>query len=150
MKKIFRSIGNFFSNLFANARKYVRPAVLIVEVLKTIAESSAAEIVVRMTKSNIDNVLLARARQILPGILHLLQITRDCDVAGRTNEEIIACGLDKLRLYHPDAQKSFWTAIAAHLAHDFADGKFTLGEMIGTAWFIYNTEVRATPLAVAA
>ena len=149
MKKLFKKIGAFISRVFADARKYVKPGVLIVEGLKILVENPATGVVVAMTKTRVDDVIVARARKILPAILHMMRLTDDCLGDGsRTNDEVIQCAMDRIRLLHPDAQRSTWLSIAGHLSAALSDGKFTFGEVVGLAWLVYHEEVQ--PLRIAA
>lgn len=145
MKKVLRSIGDFFSRVFqgvlVQARKYAKPAVLVVELLKKAVESDAAGFLVRSTATQVDDIILARAKLLLPQIFNMLQITRDCS-AGENGDEVIQCALQKIKLMHPDAQRSTWLNVAGHLSAAFSDGRFSFGEIVGLAWYIYHSEVK--------
>jgi hypothetical protein len=146
MKKLFRTLGDFFTKLFkgvmGSMRIYVKPAVLIVEALKAAVESPAADVLVQLTKTPVDNVLLMQARRVLPEIFNMMQLTNGCLQAGHTNDEVIQCAIAKIKLYHPNAQKGIWLEIAGHLSAALSDGKFRFSEVVGLAWLIYHKEVK--------
>lgn len=146
MKKILKAITNLFTKVFAGvigtARRFVKPAVLVVELLKKVVESQITWQAAQLTRTNIDNAIILIARKLLPEILNMLQLTTDCLGKDKSNDEIIQCALDKVKLLHPDAQKSTWLAIAGHLSAGFSDGRFTFAETVGLAWLIYHKEVK--------
>lgn len=141
MKKIFAFLKKLFSRSQALIKKYVRPSVEVVNLLKTFFDSPAVPILTALIPGHIDDVLAAQIKTTLPVVLKVLGFADEC--TNRLNgETVLQCAVAKLRLMSEDAQKAAAHNIAALLAEYLSDGRLTWTECIHLAEMTY-TELKA-------
>lgn len=146
MKKILKSIGNFFRQLKGKAYDFMTDnsilAVKVTNVLKDIVRSNVVDIAVTLTPTPADDVVWSKFKEWLPAfsekvlIAHnLLQLDQGLDDPSLTEEErnarkivVVNAFIDYLKSLAPSAQIKFWADIASNLLIDLEDGKLTWGE----------------------
>lgn len=140
---MFKKIGEFFSKVFKSGIDFLKPkaecAVKVVNVIKDVIESPFADVLVNLTKTDIDNGLLKKLRIILPKVVFTL-LTVDVIVnAGSTDEEIIQALVEYLRKQNNTLRAAYYTALAAKIHESLEDGKISFGEAVSITQIVYQS-----------
>lgn len=137
MRKIFAFLKKLFSNSQALIKKYVRPSVEVVNLLKTFFDSPAVPILTAIIPGNIDDVLAVKIKTTLPVVLKVLGLADEC-VNRLNGETVLQCAIARLRLMKEPAQKAAAHNIAVLLAEYLSDGRLTWTECVHLAEITYN------------
>lgn len=124
MKKIIQ----FFKNLFNkdSKLKFIEAAVEVVNAIKKVADSPALDVVTALTKTKIDNIILAKVRTLLPLISEQLLRQHGKISTGTTmNEDDVLRMLVELINEYKDSKDNktnLLTSLAAKLLQGLTDG----------------------------
>lgn len=150
MKKIFAKIKQLFRNV-KESRFFdtVHRAVLITEAVKTIVNSSAADIITALTPFEQDEKLLAALRKSLPYVSDVLSIA---ETSGKSTEDLLKQISEVLEARHGQFKKVFYRELAAAVAYALEDGKLSAWETFTLTQTVYkmlkDKELLETPGSV--
>lgn len=147
MKRIFRSIQNFFRKIYGNIfdlaknRGYI--AIKVVEELKKLVENPGADLVVTLIPGEIDNVILIKLRQILPEVLFKLSVGLKIIEGSKTQPApvLIMQIVEYLRALDKEDRGILYRELQARLTEALIDGKLSIDEVIiaaRLAWIEYK------------
>jgi hypothetical protein len=140
-KRLFSGIGTFFRDLFGRARKVAEEVIPVgievVENIKVVMDSPVPTLLTMLIPGQVDDVIAAKIKELLPTILLNLKIADEC-AKKQSNDEIIQCAIAHLRNYHPNAQKAYFLNIASMLSAALADGKLTWAEIVMITQYTYE------------
>ncbi len=146
MKKIFELLKGFVSKVFGTVldlfKQHAELAVRITELLKNIADSPVTDIVTALIPTDIDNLIVAKLRIVLPFVLEKVALANNIAKEGKTHEEVISLVLKHLKKANVDSKKMFWISFAAELNVALSDGKITFSEGIILSQLVYNEIVK--------
>jgi hypothetical protein len=132
MKKIFEKLSSFVKNLFGNVfselKKHSELAVKVTDNIKKLVESPIADVISVIIPGDADDILIAKARVVLPQVVEKVAILHGILKENDTNSDVVANIIENLKQLNPDARISFWVMFAAELNKALSDGKLTLAE----------------------
>lgn len=142
MKNVFKQIvewvkGNL-GNILNQFKITSNAAVLIVGKIKSIVESEALDVAVDLIPGHIDNVVLAKARLIMPIVIKKLSLASGIIQESNTNSEAIEKFVQHLRSLNPEGRKAFWVTLAAEINVALSDGKLSFAEGVILTQLIYK------------
>lgn len=143
--KFWKGIGNFFKRLFskskAAAEKYIPIGIEVVELLKQVLDSPVTPILTMLIPGQLDDVLAARVKALLPQVLATMKITNEC-AKKTTPDEIVQCAIAYLKTLHPEVRHEFWLTIAAKISAALSDGVLTWHEIMDITQDVYDNEFK--------
>lgn len=142
-KRLWTGIGRFFNDVFGRARKVAEQVIPVgievVENLKTVMDSPVPALLTMLIPGQVDDVIAAKIKELLPGILLNLRIADEC-AKKQSNDEVIQCAIAHLRNYHPTARNAYFLNIASMLSAALADGKLTWSEIVMITQYTYENQ----------
>jgi hypothetical protein len=142
MKNVFKQIiiwiKSNLGNLLDQFKITSNTAVLIVGKLKTIVESDVVDIAVDLIPGNIDNLIVDKARIILPIVIKKLSLVSGIAQDSTTNSEAVSKFIEYLRGLEPEGRKAFWVTLAAEINIALSDGKLSFSEGVILTQLIYT------------
>lgn len=140
MKKIWIKIKEFWTVITKKSIDSLKEnayiAIKVVNTLKNIVEGPYMDVIVALTTTNIDNVILEKLRKILPDVAAKLAITQE--VLNAPNHEIINKLLDFLKSQNKDVRATFYIALAGKINEALSDGELSFSEAVSLAQIVYN------------
>lgn len=142
MKNVFKQIVNWVKGNLGNVLNQFKitsnTAVLIVGKIKSIVESEAVDVAVDLIPGQIDNLIVDKARLIIPIVIKKLSLASGIIQESNTNSEAVAKFVEHLRSLNPEGRKAFWVTLAAELNIALSDGKLTFAEGVILTQLIYK------------
>lgn len=126
--------GMFQKTIEAANHDFLQAAILVTNVVKTALSSGAAQFLVDLTKTDIDNKLLATANQYLPVLLADEIMLQGITTASTEEEVQAAYGkvLDSFGKMSDSKKEEFYTSLAANIYKVYQEiesgKKITFGE----------------------
>lgn len=140
MKKIWIKIKEFWTVITKKSIDSLKEnayiAIKVVNTLKNIVEGPYMDVIVALTTTNIDNVILEKLRKILPDVAAKLAITQE--VLNAPTHEIINKLLDFLKSQNKDVRATFYIALAGKINEALSDGELSFSEAVSLAQIVYN------------
>jgi hypothetical protein len=132
-KKIITSLNKIWVGATAIFKKYVTPAIAVVNVIKSIVDSGITQAIVDLTPFKIDDTILALLKQYIPKLLTDLQIAQTVADATTPEEQINAL-LQFLATAAPDIQDAIYHKISSllvkyQIADDGVGGTFSQSDL---------------------
>lgn len=118
---MFKNIWQWLVNLFSNiAKKLEKPAeavLKVVNVLKDYVYSGAVDFITQLTKTNIDDMIVQKVREYLPGILGGILTAQGIivDVFRVNLNSLLKLFADFMLKLADGYRGAWWTEIAARL-----------------------------------
>lgn len=142
MKNVFKQIVNWVKGNLGNVLNQFKDtsntAVLIVGKIKSIVESEVVDVAVDLIPGQIDNLIVDKARLIIPIVIKKLSLASGIIQESNTNSEAVAKFVEHLRSLNPEGRKAFWVTLAAELNIALSDGKLTFAEGVILTQLIYK------------
>ena len=126
---MFKTIVNFFKNLFSknSLSKFIEAAVKTVDVIKQAVDNPLLDVSVALTKTKIDDIILAKVRKVLPVITE--QLLRQhhklkSNERSLSEKDLINMLVNLLIEYQNSKEEktNLLTALAANLLKEITDG----------------------------
>lgn len=140
MKKIWLKIKELWSKITGKTLDFLRPntelAIKIVDILKQVVENKVIDVATALTKSNLDNIIIAKIREILPKVAENLAITKE--IIDAPQAEIMDRLLEFLKKQNKDVKATFYIALAGKINEYLSDGELSFSEAVSLAQIIYN------------
>lgn len=142
MKNVFKQIVNWVKGNLGNVLNQFKDtsntAVLIVGKIKSIVESEVVDVAVDLIPGQIDNLIVDKARFIIPIVIKKLSLASGIIQESNTNSEAVEKFVGHLRSLNPEGRKAFWVTLAAELNIALSDGKLTFAEGVILTQLIYK------------
>lgn len=142
MKNVFKQIVNWVKGNLGNVLNQFKitsnTAVLIVGKIKNIVESEAVDVAVDLIPGQVDNLIVDKARLIIPIVIKKLSLASGIIQESNTNSEAVAKFVEHLRSLNPEGRKAFWVTLAAELNIALSDGKLSFAEGVILTQLIYK------------
>ncbi len=132
LKKKWDGVMDFITH------KSIPVALVIVNSLKEAVQSGAGDFTVGLTKTKIDDAILAKIREYIPKAMIELSAAEALLEAMGTNEEIITSLIQWLKDQSITFQTNFYIGFAGKLNEFLADGKLSVGEAVSLAQLAYS------------
>jgi hypothetical protein len=147
MKKVWLKLN--FAALMAGVRivvsKYVTPSIEVVQALKNAVNSPVIPVLTALIPGNVDDVIAAHMKKVLPHLLTALQAGQECGTK-QTNDEILQCvilHLKKLKNAGNNAAlDAFYLNLASLLSQQLSDGKIDWSEAVILVQYVYNEKFK--------
>lgn len=141
MKNFIKKISDFLKRILGNSSDIMRVnakvAVFVTEKIKTAIESNKATLVVNLIPGNLDNVLLALLRKVLPTVLVHMNVLFGSIQEHDENADALNSIIEKMNSIHPSLRGSFYLSFSAELAKALSDSKLSLAEIALLVQMIY-------------
>jgi hypothetical protein len=141
MKKLFEKLSSFVKSLLGNVfdefRKHSELAVKVTDNIKKLVESPIADVAVTIIPGDVDNILVEKARNILPEVVEKVAILHGILKENDKNSDIVNSVIENLKQLNPDVRVSFWVLFSGELNKALSDGKLTLAESFVLAQMAY-------------
>lgn len=128
--KIINSVKAIFGKSFDLLRDYSHVAVKVTDTLKFAVESPFADLATNLIPGDVDRIILAKLRKVLPKVALQTAITHGILSANDKNSDAIINIIKYLKTLNPDARSGFWITFAAQINLALADDKLTLSEAV--------------------
>lgn len=142
MKNVFKQIVNWVKGNLGSVLNQFKitsnTAVLIVGKIKNIVESEAVDVAVDLIPGQVDNLIVDKARLIIPIVIKKLSLASGIIQESNTNSEAVAKFVEHLRSLNPEGRKAFWVTLAAELNIALSDGKLSFAEGVILTQLIYK------------
>jgi len=141
MKKLWLKLKALVDKQFAFLKKHLekgRVAVAVVNALKEAIDNPVADVLVHLTKTDLDDKLLEKARIVLPVVLTKLAIAHGIIAQAKSNSDVYGAVLDHIRKLLPEGRALFLAGIAGDLNVYLSDGKMSWSEGVELAQKIYR------------
>lgn len=127
MKKLLKSIGDFFNRLFSGKdaliARYINPAIQVGQFLKKLLDSQLPARLADLTDTQWDDILVDQATKAVPHAIQILEIATCAD-----NEDpnlILQCAVDKIKTMNPALQGHTIADFVVEVAHHMSNGKIS-------------------------
>jgi hypothetical protein len=118
MIRLWKRVALWFTELYTDGfgfvRRFVKPAISVVSVLREIVESPEAEDFARFTHWQWDDKLLGWFRRNLPNVLTALEMVSKCEGEG-SNAQRFQCYVNELRALPPEKAAKIKRGLALYL-----------------------------------
>lgn len=138
MKKIWQWIKGLFGKAEHMVHKYIMPAVTVVEALKTFVDSPVADILTAIIPSTVDDAVKITLRRVLPQVLLEMQIISDYEGNKDDPQKVIELVLERVKQLSPQAQATFWHALAVMISDCMTDGHLSFSEVVHLVQYTYD------------
>lgn len=142
MKNVFEFIKNLFNKILGKAvdlfRQHAEISINVVENLKKVLDSGTADLITALIPGEIDNLLVAKLRQVLPIVLEKVAVSNNIVKTGKSHSEIIDLVLKHLKKANDDSKRLFWITLAAELNVALSDGKLSFAEGLLLSQLVYK------------
>lgn len=142
MKNVFEFIKNLFNKVLGKAvdlfREHAEISITIVENLKKALDSNVTDLVTALIPGEIDNVVVAKLREVLPIVLEKVALSNNIVKTGKTHSEIIDLVLKHLKKANEDSKRLFWITLAAELNVALSNGKLSFSEGLLLSQLVYK------------
>jgi hypothetical protein len=141
MRKIWEKIKSLVSKQFRFIKEHspkAEVAIAVVNAFKAAVDSPVADILVNVSKTDLDNELLEKARKILPGLLAKMALAKGIIDQATSNADVYAAVFAYLQKMFPEGRKGFWVEFGGELTVALADGKLTFPEGTYLSQLLYN------------
>lgn len=141
---IIDKISDFFRGLVPELKEAVKVGVTVVDKLKAITDSQAADILTAIIPGTWDDQLKDKLRAELPKILSNMRLVQEC--ADETDpEKIVACAVRTLQQLEGDFKSAFLHNLAILIAQVAADGKLSWSDGVYILQYVHDhrSEVEA-------
>ena len=131
INNIIASIGIFFSKAKLFLEKYVKPSVELMAQVKSYIDNPVADVLVAITPTGIDDLLLVKLREAFEKAVEILAINDECNTQP-TLEQKVQCYINHINTLSPKMQEAaiFKTAtIIATLLAQAADEQKVLDKL---------------------
>lgn len=139
--KLFEFIKNLFNKILGKALDvYTKNATIsinVVNLLKTMLDSPITDVVTSLIPGDVDNLVAAKLRMIIPIVLEKAALANNIVKAGKTHSEVIDLVLKHLNKTNTDSKRMFWITFAAELNVALSDGKITFSEGLLLSQLVY-------------
>lgn len=140
MKKLWEKIKALVSKEFRLLKKFAehgKVAYEFVQALKSAVENPVADWIVNITKTDLDNALLAKARVGINEILTRMAIAQGIIQQATSNSDVAAAIIAELKKRFPDGRKGFWVELAGEINVYLADGEISFAEGVSLSQKIF-------------
>ena len=138
---MFKKIKAWFNRVFDKAIEFIRPkaeiAVKIVNVIKAVVESPIVGAIVSFTKTDIDDKILARVKEVINRIAPQMIVTKILQ-NNKSHSEIILDLIEYLKSQNSKIQASVYVMLAAEITKALADDKVTFEEAVAISQIVYK------------
>jgi hypothetical protein len=146
MKKIFNVIKNVLTKLWGNMLAFLvergEVAVKVTNIIKEIVENPAINYIVALTPTSKDDVILAKAKALIPKVAFQVGLAMNMIKAVDASEnelEAAARVIDYVRLHiNEDGKGIFYREFAGKLAEYLSDGHLSTAEAVALAQLIFK------------
>lgn len=129
LKRFFNKIKSFFND-YETQIKIANAAMLSVNALKHAVESKAVITLVKMTKIDTDDRILAVLQAILPRIAFQIAFTHGLISEKMTGVDAIKAIAEHVEKMLPEHRPVFWMEFTGKLAQALSDGKLSFAEAV--------------------
>jgi translation initiation factor IF-2 len=149
MKKLINKIKTTLSRVFGDILGFLvtrgQVAVNATNIIKKLVENPALSFVVELTPTKKDDALLAKAKELIPGISIKVALAMAIIKEAEANEDrTIAMGiiLDRVSNHLPNEGKAiFYREISGALAEYLSDGELTTAEAVAIAQLVFKNRL---------
>jgi len=143
MKKFFKMIGHFFSNLWHSLQPKLKQAVAIaVEVTNAIKEfdsehPGAVDAITHLIPGKYDDAIVGRVREALPDIMIKLRLVQATEGLTDPNE-IVKAGIAVLQSFDGMVKNTAYNSLVQFITDAAADGKLDWNDLAYLPKWLYD------------
>ena len=119
MKRFLDWLKRFWFTLTGGYRKFVKPAIEVVQWLKHVIESKELDALVSITPSQTDDVILIRARELLANALKALQFADNFSLAAKEMSRL-----------NSELRKPIYNRLAAKVIEQLSEEKVDISDAV--------------------
>jgi len=140
MKKILAFLKKLFLRSQYWIKKAVIPSIQIVDGLKWLVNSPTIPFITAIIPGHFDDLLVEKAKEVLPKVLKILRITDEC-ISLENPDEVLKCIVSKLKTFDDESKAVAYHNVATLLSHYLSDKKITWSEAIHLAEAVYTKQI---------
>lgn len=141
MKKFLEKLRLFVvsvvGNVFDLFRLNSEVAVKITSILKKYVEDPASDLIVSIIPGDIDNIILAKLKKVLPVVLEKVSLAHGILLSSETDSDVVSAVIDHLKSISPELRAAFWVSFSGELNVALSDGKLSFAEAVALAQLVY-------------
>lgn len=127
-----------FSKSFDFFKENSHVAVRVTNVIKNIVESPATHFIVDLTKTQVDNQLLAKLRPIVVQVADKAMIAHNIYQTAKNNNEAVKALTDYIRTLGLEGRAKFYVDFCAEVNIALADGDLSYPESVALTQMIFS------------
>ncbi|MDN5287708.1 MAG: hypothetical protein JWR38_3982 [Mucilaginibacter sp.] len=139
--KLWNQIKNLFSSLPNELKIAVQIGIVITENIKTLVDSSTADILTAIIPGNIDNIIRDKLKQLLPVLLYELKLV-ESSLALTQPDAIVKAAIEAIKTLDRNIRPGVLHHLSVLIIQAASDGKLSWSDAVYLSQWYYEQKFK--------